>query len=157
MLRHIAQRRPLDCAVASAAMAANVPYEEAAALSPDVTGTCGLAVGEVHPLLEAVTGVRWHGPEFGWFRRVGRLPGTEQPLVVITRRPWHLWALHCVVLAGRWVHDPWFWRGYLQSDYPLRHWRVEWIFRAAAPELLGVARRSRKQPVALIRPGCSPC
>jgi hypothetical protein len=126
---HVSQRSKKDCAIATVAMVANLPYEEIAEQSPVKIGTSGMYPQEVHHLLVAATGVPWQWPRYGWLRPIARLTTMSNSAVVVIRRPWRWQTLHYVVIQDRWIHDPGFPRGYRVHEYPRRHWRTLWVHR----------------------------
>jgi len=141
MLVHVPQRCPFDCVVASAAMVANVTYEEALAHCPVKPWERGLSPQATLRLLKGLTGIAWQDPRFGWFRRVCSLPAQEQGQLAFVCTRLSLRATHCIALQGEWVHDPELPRGFRARHYPRRRRRVFLVFRPATPASLAEVRR----------------
>ena len=139
MLDHVVQKGAKDCVIATAAWVANVDYDVAAARSPVPVGTRGLRYWETRRLLESLTGLRWRVSR-KLFRSVSRLPFTDRPSVIIAGQPWH-WRMHCLGLEGQRVYDSAFPHAFRRSEYPLKHWRVLFVFRPFIPEQLDEHRR----------------
>jgi hypothetical protein len=90
-------------------------------------------------LLESVTNVKWRGPCFAWYRRVCNILPTEQPIVLVAKKPWwRKW--HCIAIQGQWIHDPDYPRGYRRTEYPRRYWRVLNMYLPAVPTDLQLSR-----------------
>ena len=99
-IRHITQRRRNDCAIATAAIVAQIPYETAAQQSPIRPGQRGLFPKEILRLLERTSGLAWRGLRFGWFGRVSRFVTRGDDIVVLCiRQPWRWWRRHCIAIT----------------------------------------------------------
>jgi hypothetical protein len=96
--RHVIQRTHNDCAIATVATAANVPYEDIAARSPVTIGVRGLFPLEVHHLIMEATGVPWQGPRYGWLLPIAVFADAPDPVVAIIRRPWKWHIRHWVTV-----------------------------------------------------------
>jgi hypothetical protein len=131
--RHIRQREAMDCGIAVSAMVANLPYETVYDLNSVKPGSRGMYPGQLHDLLEAATGVSWTRPRYGWLRPVSRYMGSEQSVIVVTRRPWKWTTLHCVLTQQGVVYDPEYDQGFAGEEYPRRHWRVVQVHRPEYP------------------------
>jgi hypothetical protein len=127
--RHVVQCRSNDCATATVAMAANVPYRDIAERSPVAFGSRGLDPWEVHHLLAAATGVPWYTPRYGWLRPIAYFAIAPNPVVALIRRPWRWRTLHWVAVQGGRIHDPDLPAGLRADSYPRRHWRTVWVLR----------------------------
>ncbi len=87
MPQHVPQRKQNDCAIATVAMVANVPYEDIAKRHPIRIGARGIYPRELHSMLVAATGVPWQRPLFGWLRPIARCAIAPNPMVVIDTTP----------------------------------------------------------------------
>jgi hypothetical protein len=123
-LSHVRQRQSNDCGIAAAAIAANVPYETAAAHSPANPGERGIAIQEIVPLLECLTNTDWRTPETGWFHPVFRHIKTDELLVLVIRRRKWSGPSHYITVKGGWVYDPAFPTRYRIENYPRGNWHV---------------------------------
>ncbi len=150
-LRHVRQRTSCDCVIATAATVAQVDYEAAVAKSLVVPGARPMTPRELRWLLEAVTGVAWQRPAWGWRRTVEAWADTESTLVVVARRPWHWRTLHCVAVLQGWVYDPEFSGGRPVAFYDRRDWRVVQVYRPKKPEQLTLMRQKRLRSAARLR------
>jgi hypothetical protein len=137
-LRHIRQQGG-TCAIAAAAIAAGVSYEEAAAQSPVPPGKRGLYPHEIRRLLSALTQVGWLSDYFFRWRPVSRLEATEEPLVLVIR-PAKRSNAHCIVLKNGYVYDPAFPACVPIGSYCRRDWRVLFMFRAGPISTSGWVR-----------------
>ena len=150
------QRGEKDCVFATAAMIADISYEIAVRRSPiAVKKQRGLYSNEVLRVLEAVTGVRWRGPGFAWWRPLFRLSLGIHPVAVVIRRPWRWATLHCIALYQDIVYDPEYPGGCSIEMYQRRHWRVVQIYRPTDAERLLMVReyraRQRAEVIAILR------
>ncbi len=150
-IRHVAQRGPMDCSIACAAMIAEIPYEIALQRSPAICATKGALPLEVIVILEATTGVSWRNPKFGWYRPIAKLTPKEYPILVVIRQPWKWRTLHCVVVAGEFVHDPQAQGPIRISEYWRKQWRVIHTYHPTHPERLIAVRHfyQEQRPVDL--------
>jgi hypothetical protein len=123
-LAHVRQQTLKDCVVATAAMIANVDYEDARSMVHVSITRRGLGAEETRKLLENLTRVKWRS-RYGWLRRLEDITlHPREPLMVWIRKPWHWQTLHAVAIFRDWVHDPSFGEGIPRNEYPSRHWRV---------------------------------
>jgi hypothetical protein len=134
-MKHVAKQDWMGCAVATAAMLADLTYEEVAARPslPDLART--RAPKELCALLKGVTDSAWRVTTF-WFRRpmLAHFAFPEWPVAVFVQdalfRP----------RRGQWVavkrdlvHDPGEWTVYTLSKYPRRDWRILWLAQPRRP------------------------
>ena len=137
-VKHIQQRTDCDCVIATAAVVSNLPYAEAARISPVKPGRRGLFPNETRCLLRKTTGVRWYGPRFAWFRNLARLASAPTIRVVAIRRPWTLKDLftpnrrwHCIATRNGFIYDPEFDRPLRSSAYARIGWTVVGYYKPA--------------------------
>jgi hypothetical protein len=132
ILRHVVQRKNNDCAIATVAMTASLPYEHIAEQRSIAVGSRGIGPMEMHGLLVTATGVPWCKPRYGWLRPIAYFATAPDPVVVLIRRPWNWNTLHWLVSQGGWIHDPELPRGLRAESYPRRHWRTIRVLRPAS-------------------------
>jgi hypothetical protein len=100
-LTHVAQRKNNDCAIATVATAANLPYDQVAQRSISVRSH-GLGPFEMRRLLVTTTGVPWSMPRYGWLRPIEDFAREPRPVIVMMRRPWRWTTLHWLAVQGGW-------------------------------------------------------
>ena len=143
VLIHVPQRTGNDCAIAVAAIVANVPYQTAAEQSSVRPGSRGLCPLELIRVLETLSGVPWRTNELRWTRPLFRFADSSHPLVLLVRKPWSRKIRHYVATWGGKVFDPNMLDGCPHEDYDRRRWRVLQVLRPLDPARLEVARRDR--------------
>ena len=122
----------MGCAVASAAMLAEVSYDEAAAHWPEVSDADLRRPQEFCALLESLTETRWHLSDC-WVpcRALSQFEVPDHAVAVfIENDQFGQW----VVLKGELVHDPGAYSPFLISRYPYRDWRVTHVAQPQRPE-----------------------
>jgi hypothetical protein len=141
----------MGCAVASAAMLADLSYEEAAAQSSGVDPARLRWPKELCGLLRRVTRNPWRLTSY-WF-----------PLHTLRRFSFPSWPVaafvqdgHILASAGQWivvkrdvVHDPGTQTVHTLTSYPLRAWRVSWLVEPVRPAEF--ARRQGERDLEKIR------
>jgi hypothetical protein len=127
--RHVVQRKKNDCAIATVAMTANLPYEHIAEQCPVAVRSRVAGPTDMHRLLVAATGVPWYKRRRGWLRPIAYFATVPDPVIVLIRRPWKWNTRHWVAIQGGWIHDPEFPRGLRAESYPRRHWRTISVLR----------------------------
>jgi hypothetical protein len=149
----------MGCAVAAAAMLADLSYEDAAAHWPDLDAARTRSPRELCALLEAVTDTErllspcWHPQQ-----PVHRFPVPPWPVAAFIQdaglRPrFGQW----VVLMDGIVHDPGKWTAHLVDRYRRRDWVVTCVAQLVRPEEVERSRE-RKQAervLNLLRPGAA--
>jgi hypothetical protein len=131
-MKHVIKKQWMGCAVASAAMLAEVSYDEAAAHWPEVSDADLRRPQEFCALLESLTETRWHLSDC-WVpcRALGQFEVPDHPVAVfIENDQFGQW----VVLKGELVHDPGAYSPFLISRYPYRDWRVTHVAQPQRPE-----------------------
>jgi hypothetical protein len=125
-MKHVAKKDWMGCAVATAAMLADLTYEEVAARPslPDLART--RYPKELCALLAAVTGSKWRITTF-WFRRpvLAHFSFPEWPVAVFLQdAPYRPRLGQWVVVNRDIVHDPGEWTVYTVRKYPRHDWRI---------------------------------
>ena len=131
-MKHVIKKQWMGCAIASAAMLAEVSYDEAAAHWPDVSDADLRLEKEFCALLESLTETRWHLSHC-WcpYRALGQFEVPDHAVAVfIENDQFGQW----VVLKGELVHDPGAHSPFLISRYPYRDWRVTYVAQPQRPE-----------------------
>jgi hypothetical protein len=130
-VQHVRQRTSCDCVIATAAIVANLPYAEAARVSPVQPGRRGLFSSETRSILFATTGVRWFGPRLAWFRGLSHFATMPSLRVIDIRRQKTLSELfklgtisHCIATRNGIIFDPEFDNPISVADYPRLDWTV---------------------------------
>jgi hypothetical protein len=130
-LAHVAQRTDCDCVVATAAIVANVPYSEAAAVSPVQPGARAMYPREIRSLLHKTTTIRWWGPCYAWFRSLTTLSNSSTTLVLSIRRPMTFRDFlrprvnyHCIAVLRGMILDPELAGPMRNTDYARKDWTV---------------------------------
>ena len=127
--KHVVQRKNNDCAIATVAMTARLPYEHIAEQHPVAVRSRGLGPMEMHRVVATATGVPWCKPRYGWLRAIAYYAAVPDSAIVLIRRPWKWNTLHWVAIQGGWIHDPELARGLRSESYPRGHWRTIWVLR----------------------------
>lgn len=138
-MNHIRKQKWMGCAVATAAMVADLSYEDVAAHWPDLTDAQLRWPNHLCSLLESVTETRWQVSQC-WYplKTVEEFPCPEWPIAVFISGPqpqprFSQW----IVLKGEIVHDPGDWGPRLRSRYRLRDWLVTWTAQPLRPNDFG--------------------
>ena len=112
-MRHVVQRTPVDCVIATAAIVANLPFSEAAKASPVRPGTGRILPRGTRALLKATTGTRWWGPRLPWFRKLTYFANLPSVNVMMIRRQMLMSdrfrfgiEYHCIAVQNDVVFDP---------------------------------------------------
>jgi hypothetical protein len=128
-MKHVIKKQWMGCAVASAAMLAEVSYDEAAGHWPKMSDADLRRPQEFCALLESLTETRWHLSHC-WFpcRALSQFEVPDHPVAVFIEND-HFG--HWVVLKGELVHDPGAYGPFLISRYPYRGW---WVTHVAQPQ-----------------------
>jgi hypothetical protein len=129
VLRHVRQRRRMDCMIATAATISRTTYEQCAFHAPAKTHDRGMYPREIRALLHHVTGIEWTRPGFAWWRPLIRLAAYSCPVVITIRRPSLKTVLHCIAIDGQWVHDPGYAYRMTLDRYDRNMWRVMAVYR----------------------------
>ena len=135
-MKHIPKQQLMGCAVASAAMLADVSYEEVAAHWPDLDEARMRWPREFCALVEAVTDSEWHfSPCWHPQLPVRKFPFPKWPVAAFIQdadlRPrFGQW----IVVRHEIVHDPGEWAAHIVSRYPRRDWVVTCMAQPAWPE-----------------------
>jgi hypothetical protein len=137
-MKHIPKQEWMGCAVASAAMVADLSYDEVAAHWPDLDAARLRGAKDLCNLLESVTEIRWKLSQC-WrpMKAVHEFPFPDWPVAVFINdaalRPrFGQW----IVVRGEIVHDPGHSSAHIVSRYPLRDWVVTWITQPVRPNEL---------------------
>jgi hypothetical protein len=169
-MKHIPKQEWMGCAVASAAMVADLTYDEVSAHWPDLKAARLRGAKDFCDLLESVTETRWQLSQC-WrpAQAVHKFPFPDWPVAVFINdaalRPrFGQW----IVVRGEIVHDPGLSSAHIVSGYPFRNWVVTWITEPVQPEELAryqVRNRRRAvrdafRPLLMadyrMSPGCGP-
>ncbi|HMC88974.1 MAG TPA: hypothetical protein VKI17_05480 [Gemmataceae bacterium] len=134
-MKHVAKQDWMGCAVATAAMLADLTYEEVAArpLLPDLART--RRPRELRALLAGLTGSEWRVTTF-WFRRpvLAHYSLPDWPVAVFLQdAPFRPRLGQWVVVQRELVHDPGERTVYTVSKYPRRDWRIASLARPRRP------------------------
>ncbi len=149
-MKHIPKQEWLGCAIASAAMVADLTYDEVAAHWPDLDAARLRGAKELCSLLESVTETRWELSQC-WrpVKAVRAFPFPDWPVAVFINdaalRPhFGQW----IVVRREIVHDPSQPSAHIVSRYPLRDWVVTWITQPMRPDELARSQvRLRRRAV----------
>ena len=125
-MNHVPKRQWLGCAVATAAMLADLNYEEVAAHWPDLDEARMRYPRELCALLEAVTDTEWQfSPCWHPQRRVRQFSFPQWPVAVFIRdAELHPRFGQWIVVKDDIVHDPGDWTAFVVNRYPRRDWVV---------------------------------
>src|SRR5262249_20482068 len=134
-MKHVAKQDLMGCAVASAAMLADLTYEEVAARPslPDLARTRWPK--EFCALLNGVTDSEWRVTTF-WFRRpvLAHFSFPAWPVAVFVQdAPSRPRLGQWVVVKRELVHDPGERTVYTVSKYPRRDWRIASLAQPRRP------------------------
>jgi hypothetical protein len=145
-MNHIRKQEWMGCAVATAAMLADLSYDEVAAHWPDLTSAQLRWPRDMRALLESVTETEWQFSQC-WHpvRPVRDFPFPHEPVAVFIEdaAPYSRFG-QWIVVRDEIVHDPGQSGAYLTSRYPLRDWLVTWMAKPAQPaELAHSQARNR--------------
>jgi len=145
-MKHVIKQEWMGCAVATAAMLADLTYEEVAARPslPDLARTRWPK--ELCALLEGVTGSAWRVSTF-WFRRpvLARFSFPEWPVAVFLQdAPFRPRLGQWVVVKRNLVHDPGERLAYTVSKYPLREWRITALAQPHRPAVFAGEQARRR-------------
>ena len=145
-MKHVAKQDWMGCAVATAAMLADLTYEEVAARPslPDLART--RCPKELSGLLEGITESKWRVSTL-WFRRpvLAHFSFPEWPVAVLLQdAPFRPRLAQWVVVKRDLVHDPGERTVYLVSKYPLRDWRIAGLVQPRRPAAFAVDQGRRR-------------
>jgi hypothetical protein len=134
-MKHVAKRDWMGCAVATAAMLADLTYEEVAA-RPSLPGLPRTRLPQaLCALLQGVTGSQWRVSTF-WLRRplLNHFSFPEWPVAVFLQdAPYRPRLGQWVVVNREIVHDPGEGTGYTLRKYPRHDWRIASIAQPRRP------------------------
>src|SRR5262245_60202076 len=134
-MKHVAKQDWMGCAVATAAMVADLTYEEVAARPslPDLARTRDPK--GLRALLAGVTGSEWRLTTFRFRRPVlAHFSFPEWPVAVFLQdAPWRPRLGQWVVVKRELVHDPGEWTVYTVRKYPRRDWRIASLAQPRRP------------------------
>jgi hypothetical protein len=149
-MKHIPKQEWMGCAVASAAMVADLGYEEVSAHWPDLSAARLRGPKDLCDLLESVTETRWQLSQCRHpAQPVHKFPFPDWPVAVFINdaalRPrFGQW----IVVRGEIVHDSGQASAHIVSRYPLRNWVVTWIAEPVRPDELARSQvRNRRRAV----------
>lgn len=148
-MNHVPKQQWMGCAVATAAMLADLGYDEVAAHWPDLDEARMRCPREMCALLEAVTDTEWQlSPCWHPLKRVQEF-SSPQPVAVFIQDDglcprFGQW----IVLKREIVHDPGEWTVCVATRYPRRHWVIACVAQPARPdELARILARKRLEKV----------
>jgi hypothetical protein len=145
-VEHILKQQWMGCAVATAAMLADLSYEEVAGHWPDLDEARTRCPQELCALLEAVTDTEWQfSPCWAPQPPVHQFPVPRWPVAVFIQDAdlsprFGQW----IVLKDDLVHDPGEWTTYVATRYPRRDWVVTCVVQPVRPDELA-RNRARKR------------
>jgi hypothetical protein len=137
-MMHVPKQEWMGCAVATAAMLANRPYEDTASHWPDFSDAQLRWPKNLHALLESMTEIDW---------RLVQCKKPLQPICLISFPDWPVAVMieeppprgRCaqwIVVRNEIVHDPGEKGAEIIRRYRLRHWLVTWIAQPIHPVAL---------------------
>jgi hypothetical protein len=145
-MNHVPKQQWMGCAVATAAMLADLSYEEVAAHWPDLDEARMRYPRELCTLLEAVTDTEWQlSPCWHPQPHVHQFSFPQWPVAVFIQdaalRPrFGQW----IVLKDKIVHDPGARTAYSVTKYPLRDWVVTCVAHPVRPDDLARCRARKR-------------
>lgn len=143
---HIPKREFMGCAVATAAMLADVTYEQAADEGWPSTPERLRWDYKLKELLESLTNVKWKLSSCWWPARVRKYRFPDWPVAVFIEEAWPSAQYgQWVAVRGRLIHDPGYACVFPAERYPLRDWFVTNTLVPASPERLTRDTSSRRR------------
>jgi len=134
---HEFKRHHLGCAIATAAMIADVPYREAAARAGGLSPASLRRLPNLRRLLEEVTPTRWYPRRLFRPARVAEFPFPEWPVAVFLQdSAWWPRFGQWVAARGRLIHDPGLPVASSLREYCRGDWFVRHVLDPARPDLL---------------------
>lgn len=145
-MKHVRKQDWMGCAVATAAMLADLTYEEVAAWPslPDLARTRWPK--ELCALLTRVTDCEWRVTPF-WLRHpmLAHFSFPEWPVAVFLQdAPFHPRLGQWVVVKRNLVHDPGEGTVYTVSKYPRRQWRMASLVEPRQPSVFAGDQARRR-------------
>ncbi len=137
---HVRGRRRRDCAIATLAMVADVPYEEVVDRCGIGPEDRGVSIRQMRGFLETMTGTRWKIRWHLFLRRIYQTRGPGELTVYVIKRPWRQ-RYHALAAQGPWIHDPAFRETRTREEHPWRHWRIVATLEPVCPEAVAALRR----------------
>jgi hypothetical protein len=134
-MKHVVKEQWMGCAVASAAMLADLTYEDIAARTPALDAARLRWPHELCALLGGVTGARWRYTAC-WSPRpeLCRFAAPLWPVAAFVQdAPSRPRLGQWVVIHGEIVHDPESRSAQHMSRYPRRNWRIAWVAQPVRP------------------------
>jgi hypothetical protein len=134
-MKHVPKQDWMGCAVATAAMLADLTYEEVAACRSSSDVARMRWPKELCALLKRVTDSEWQVTS-GWFRRpaLAEFSFPEWPVAVFLQdAPFRPRLGQWIVVKRDIVHDPGERTVYTVSKYPRRDWRIAWFAQPRRP------------------------
>jgi hypothetical protein len=131
---HIPKEEFMGCAIASAAMVADLSYEEAASFCGGASAEELRWVNKFPRFLENVTKIRWVRAGPLWPCLLGKTSFPDFPVAALIRD--QQWAPHYgqwIVVKGKLVHDPGLPRAVFMYEYPYKNWYLSEVLRPKKP------------------------
>jgi hypothetical protein len=150
-MKHIRKQQWMGCAVATAAMLAELGYDEVAAHWPDLNAARMRWPRELRALLESVTDTDWRLSQC-WYpvQPVREFPFPEWPVAVFIEDSATTPRFgHWIVVREEIVLDPGESGAHTVSRYPRRNWLVTWVAQPARPDEL--ARNQARNRLRVLR------
>jgi hypothetical protein len=145
-MKHIPKEKWMGCAVAAAAMLADLEYDQVETHWPDLSDASLRCPRQLCNLLDSVTETHWRLSQC-WhpLKSISQVAFPRWPVTVFIQdeapRPrFAQW----IVVKDEIVHDPGRWSTDTINSYPLRHWLVGWIAEPYRPEELATNQARRR-------------
>src|ERR1700722_13464601 len=150
-MKHVPKKEWMGCAVATAAMLADLTYEEVAGSRLNLDIARMRDPNEFCSLLKNVTNTEWRVTSGGFGRReLSRFSFPQWPVAVFHQdSPYFPRSGQWIVVKTDIVHDPGGKTVYTVRSYPHRDWHIAWIAQPVRP--LEFARNQARRRMDTIR------
>jgi hypothetical protein len=134
-MKHVRKQEWMGCAVATAAMLADLTYEEVAARQVNLDTARMRWPNKLCALLQGVTETKWEVTSYLFHRpALACFSFPQWPVAVFLQdAPFRPRFGHWIVVKREIVHDPGEWNVYTVNGYPRRDWRISCLAQPVRP------------------------
>jgi hypothetical protein len=131
---HVPKEEFMGCAIASAAIIADLSYDEAASFCGGESAEELRWVNKFPKFLETVTKTRWVRAGPLWPCLLGKTSFPDFPVAALIRdQQWFPNFGQWIVIKGKLVHDPGLPNALLMHEYPFKGWYMSEVLRPKNP------------------------